>query len=149
MKYYDRALEEYQRFLDRVGADCPEDAELLALAYRKAGEACMHSSVLYRNLTLAEEMVLICGRLSFHLFSIAAAYRSEEMERAIRYNREAIALLDVYFPNDSNRKSEFLRNLGYLHEQRGEHGQAETCCIAALNLEFQYHVPDYQGRFCS
>lgn len=168
VKYYDRALAAYQQFLDRVGADCPEHAELRALAYRKAGEACMHSSMLHREPTLAEdyfraayaickanlpalaeEMVLICGRLSFHLSSAAAAYRSEEMERAIRYTREAIALLDVYFPNDSDWKSAFLRHLGYLHRQRGEREQAESCCIAALNLEFQYHVPEYRWQFCS
>lgn len=168
VKYYDCALEEYLRFLDQVRADCPDDAPLLVLAYRKAGEACMHSSLLYRKPTLAEDylcaayaickeqlpalaekLVLICERLSFLLFSTAAEYRSEEMDRAIGYDREAIALLDVYFPNDSEWKSEFLRNLGYLHEQRGEREQAEVCYGDALNLAFQYHVPGYQRRFCS
>ena len=167
-KFYDAALQEFLLFLERIKADRPNDAALLALAYRKAGEACMHSSMLYREPTLAgdylrsayaiykahlpelaEELVLTCEMLAFHLFSIATEYRSEEMDLAIRYDREAIALLDKYFPNDSDWKGAFLRNLGYLHEQQGDDRQAESCYIAALNLEFQYHASDYQRRFYS
>ena len=44
MKDYDAALEEFLRFLDQVKTDDPDDAELLVLAYRKAGEAGAHSS---------------------------------------------------------------------------------------------------------
>ena len=167
-KFYDAALREFLLFVERIKAERQNDAALLALAYRKAGEACMHSSMLYREPTLAgdylrsaytihrahlpelaEELVLTCEMLAFHLFSIATEYRSEEVDLAIRYDREAIALLDKYFPNDSDWKGTFLRNLGYLHERQGDGRQAESCYIAALNLEFQHHMPEYQRRFCS
>lgn len=168
MKDYDAALEQFLRFLDQVKTDDPDDAELLALAYRKAGEAGAHSSRAYKDPSfaercllrayaicrdhlpaLAEELVLLCEILSFHYFAAAAEYDSREMERAIELDLEAIALLDEYFPNDADWKSVFFRRLGYLHEERGEYERSKACYCAALNLEFQDHVPEYQGRFRS